>query len=109
VNISIPPNYPNSPPTITFVTKICHPNVKWETGEICLDVLKENWTPVLGVVGALESVGRLLGEPGVDSPLGVEVASLLRDGDTIGARGLVGFWCGEERFDGLLGELGEKR
>jgi peroxin-4 len=60
-------------------------------------------------VGALESVGRLLGEPGVDSPLGVEVASLLRDGDTIGARGLVGYWCGEERFDGLLEELGEKR
>jgi len=82
--------------------------VKWETGEICLDVLKENWTPVLGVVGALEAVGRLLGEPGVDSPLGVEVASLLRQGDLIGARGLVGFWCGEERFDGSLEEMGEK-
>ncbi|KAE9381462.1 UBC-like protein [Stipitochalara longipes BDJ] len=108
LNITIPPNYPNSPPTITFVTKICHPNVKWETGEICLDVLKENWTPVLGIVGALEAVGRLLGEPGVDSPLGVEVASLLRQGDTIGARGLVGFWCGEERFDGALEEGVEK-
>jgi peroxin-4 len=78
--------------------------VKWETGEICLDVLKENWTPVLGVVGALESVVRLLAEPGVDSPLGVEIAALLRGGDTVGARGLVGFWCGEERFEDVLRE-----
>lgn len=67
-------------------------------------MLKENWTPVLGVVGALESVVRLLGEPGVDSPLGVEVAALVRQGDGIGARGLVGYWCGEERFEGELEE-----
>ncbi|CZR51272.1 related to ubiquitin-conjugating enzyme E2 4 [Phialocephala subalpina] len=104
LSIQVPPQYPNQPPTITFVTKICHANVKWETGEICLDVLKENWTPVLGVVGALESVVRLLGEPGVDSPLNVEMGALLRQGDTIGARGLVGYWCGEERFEGHLDE-----
>ena len=67
-----------------------------------MDVLKEKWTPVLGVVGALESVGWLLGEGGVDSPLGVEVAALLREGDEVGARGLVGFWCGEERWEGEL-------
>jgi len=78
--------------------------VKWETGEICLDVLGERWTPVLGVVGALESIGRLLGEPGVDSPLNVDVAALIRGGDWIGARGLVGFWSEEERFDGELEE-----
>lgn len=59
---------------------------------------------MLGVVGALESVGRLLGEPGVDSPLNVEMGALLRQGDSVGARGLVGFWCGEERFDGVLEE-----
>ena len=91
------------------MTKICHPNVKFETGEICLDVLKENWTPVLGVVGALESVGRLLQEPGVDSPLNVEVANLLRGGDRVGAEGLVRFWCGEERFVGVLEDEGEVR
>ena len=59
---------------------------------------------MLGVVGALESVVRLLGEPGTDSPLGVDVAALLRQGDGIGARSLVGFWCAEERFDGSLEE-----
>lgn len=90
------------PPGIRFVTRICHPNVKWDTGEVCLDVLGDNWRPVLGVVGALESVLRLLAEPGLDSPLGVEVAALERQGDKVGARGLVGYWCGEERFDGEL-------
>jgi peroxin-4 len=109
LSISIPPTYPNTPPTVTFVTRICHPNVKFETGEICLDVLKENWTPILGVVGSLEAVGRLLEEPGVDSPLNLEVAALERGGDWVGARGLVGFWCGEERWEGSLDEGGERR
>jgi peroxin-4 len=109
LSIVIPPTYPIAPPTVTFVTRICHPNVKWETGEVCLDVLKENWTPVLGVLGALESVGRLLGEPGVDSPLNVDVANLLRAGDQIGARGLIGYWSGEERFGGWIEEDGDGR
>ena len=61
---------------------------------------------MLGVVGALESIGRLIGEPGVDSPLNVDVAALIRQGDWVGARGLVGFWCGEERFEGSLEEGG---
>lgn len=71
-------------------------------------MLKENWTPVLGVVGALECVVRLLGEPGTDSPLGVEVAALLRGGDSVGARSLIGFWAGEERYQGYLQESGRR-
>lgn len=69
-----------------------------------MDLLGEAWTPVLGVVGALEAVGRMLGEPGVDSPLGVEVAALGREGDKVGVRSLVGWWTGEERFEGELKE-----
>jgi peroxin-4 len=57
---------------------------------------------VLGIVGALEAIGRLLGEPGLDSPLNVSVAALGREGDAVGVRGLVGFYCGEERFEGEL-------
>ena len=62
---------------------------------------------MLGIVGALESVGRLLTDPGVDSPLNIEMGALLRQGDVIGARGLVGFWCGEERFGGSVEGWGE--
>lgn len=61
---------------------------------------------MLGIVGALEAVGRLLGEAGLDSPLNVEVAALGRQGDLVGVRGLVGFYSLEERFDGVLEEGG---
>jgi len=54
------------------------------------------------IVGALESIVRLLGEPGLDSPLNVDCAALIREGDFVGARGLVGFYCGEERWEGVL-------
>ncbi|CAD6445896.1 54bb7bce-826b-408a-8b3d-11073bda4045-CDS [Sclerotinia trifoliorum] len=77
LSISLPSNYPIGAPKIKFVTRICHPNVKWETGEICLDVLGDKWTPVLGVVGALECVGALVAGGGDEtSPLNVEVAKL---------------------------------
>lgn len=75
---------------------------------MCLDLLKENWTPVLDIPNCVEAILRLLAQPGTDSPLGVEVAALLREGDVVGARALVGYWCGEERFDGLVEELEEE-
>ena len=33
-------NYPQSPPAVKFLTRVFHPNVHFETGEICLEVLK---------------------------------------------------------------------
>ena len=73
-----------------------------------MDLLGKEWTPVLGIVGALEAVGRLLGEGGVDSPLNVEVAALERQGDRVGTRSLVGWWTGEERFEGELDDIVER-
>ena len=43
--IEVGGDYPQSPPTITFVTKVFHPNVNFDSGEICLDILKREWTP----------------------------------------------------------------
>ncbi|CAM9799327.1 unnamed protein product [Discosporangium mesarthrocarpum] len=37
--------YPLVPPTMKFVTKIFHPNIHFDTGEICLDILKKEWSP----------------------------------------------------------------
>ncbi|KAI6813034.1 hypothetical protein KC340_g16696 [Hortaea werneckii] len=91
LSIAVPPTtYPNSPPTITFTTPICHPNVNFQTGEICLDLLKTAWTPAYGLVSTLEAVQQLLsagGEP--DSPLNLDIAKLLREGDLVGAESLV--------------------
>jgi len=75
VALTLPTNYPMAPPAIRFVTPICHPNVAWQTGDICLDVLKENWTPVLGLVGALESVVRLTSPASIAPSMSISPAS----------------------------------
>lgn len=69
--------YPMYPPVFRFVPKsVVHPNVKWETGEICLDLLKESWTPLYGLLDVVEGIRHLLAEPGLDSPLDLDMAHL---------------------------------
>ena len=49
VNIDFSDNYPFKCPKVQFVTKIYHPNVKTETGEICAQALQNSWVPTLNV------------------------------------------------------------
>lgn len=86
LKISIPANYPIHPPKFTFQTKICHPNVHFKTGEICLDVLKDNWSPVFGLEAACRNVLLLLSKPEPSSPLNCDAGNLMRAGD------MRGFW-----------------
>ncbi|KAJ7504065.1 hypothetical protein B0H11DRAFT_1710480 [Mycena galericulata] len=39
-----------------FITRVYHPNVSSATGAICLDILKDAWTPVLTLKSTLISV-----------------------------------------------------
>ncbi|KAK4464929.1 putative ubiquitin protein [Cladorrhinum samala] len=100
LKIIIPPTYPLAPPTISFATPIVHANVNLQTGEICLDLLKDAWSAAYTVLECVKAVRLLLDNPGVDSPLNVDVAALLRDGDALGARRLVELWVEEERYEG---------
>ncbi|KAH8582510.1 ubiquitin-conjugating enzyme family [Cryptosporidium sp. chipmunk genotype I] len=45
IEIIVSPQYPILPPSVKFMTPIFHPNVNFLTGEICIDVIKDNWTP----------------------------------------------------------------
>ncbi|KAM7193550.1 peroxin-4 [Rhypophila sp. PSN 637] len=101
LSITIPASYPLQPPQIKFITPIVHPNINLQTGEICLDLLKDAWTPAYSVLESVRAVRMLLGYPEINSPLNLDVASLIRDGDHLGAKGLVELWIEEERFDGL--------
>jgi peroxin-4 len=49
-------DYPLSPPTIKFVTRVFHPNVHFRTGDICLDILKKEWSPAWGLQAACRAV-----------------------------------------------------
>lgn len=76
VKINLPSNYPMSPPKIVFITKIFHPNVNYETGEICLDVLKDQWTPVWTLESACFAILDLMTHPNPDSPLNCDAGKL---------------------------------
>ncbi|KAI3328904.1 UBC-like protein [Xylariaceae sp. AK1471] len=97
LGIEIPPTYPLAPPKMTFRTEIVHANVALKTGEICLDLLKDAWTPAYNVLECVRAVRMLLSCPETDSPLNVDVAALIRAGDTLAARRLVEYWCTDER------------
>ena len=59
-----------------FLTKIFHPNVSVK-GEICVNVLKRDWKPDLGIKHVLQVVRCLLIEPFPESALNEEAGKLL--------------------------------
>ena len=77
MNISFPQEYPFKPPKVTFKTKVFHPNID-RKGNICLDILKENWSPVLSISRLLLSISSLLTDPNPDDPLAPDVAYLYK-------------------------------
>ncbi|KAJ1960755.1 E2 ubiquitin-protein ligase peroxin 4 [Dipsacomyces acuminosporus] len=92
LHIDVPEQYPIKPPTLTFVTPVCHPNVHFETGEICLDILKTQWSPAWTLKSTCLAVHVLLANPEPSSPLNCDAANLLRCGDVLGYNSLVSLY-----------------
>ncbi|GKZ29887.1 ubiquitin-conjugating enzyme E2 1 [Aspergillus brasiliensis] len=63
-HLRIPPLYPDLPPVCTCMTKIWHPNIG-PYGEVCLNILQDEWSQALSVRTVLLSISALLGDPGM--------------------------------------------
>uniref|UniRef100_A0A453GDP2 E2 ubiquitin-conjugating enzyme n=1 Tax=Aegilops tauschii subsp. strangulata TaxID=200361 RepID=A0A453GDP2_AEGTS len=80
IDIRLPGGYPFEPPKMQFITKVWHPNISSQNGAICLDILKDQWSPALTLKTALLSLQALLSAPAPDDPQDAVVAQqYLRD------------------------------
>jgi ubiquitin-protein ligase len=77
LKIEIPYDYPFKPPKVEFKSEIFHPNIY--KGEICLDILKDKWSPILTIQKVLLSISSLLTDPNPDSPLDSVSAKLYKN------------------------------
>ena len=121
VSIEVLEQYPLVPPKMTFITKIFHPNVHFDTGEICLDILKKEWSPAWTIQSACRAIVALLAAPAPDryyklcsmlrwtfaviimnnvylivySPLNCDAGNMLRAGDQRAFKAMATLYCVE--------------
>lgn len=85
LDFQIDQNYPLNPPKVKYLTKIFHPNIHFENGDICLEILKTNaWTPAWTLESLSRAIVNLLINPNADSPFNCDCGNVIRAGDKLG-------------------------
>lgn len=109
MDLQFPSEYPFKAPKVRFLTRVYHPNVKSQSGEICADIINEvrekleeeescegigcltnglfavvlqNWAPTLNVLHCLTAIKQILEQPDMDNPLEPEIAKQMHENKT---------------------------
>lgn len=75
-SIQINNNFPIECPKVKCLKRIYHPNIDVE-GNICLNILREDWSPVLNLNAILVGLLFLFLEPNPTDPLNKQAANVL--------------------------------
>jgi ubiquitin-conjugating enzyme E2 M len=76
--VDVPSTYPYDPPKVVCNTMVYHPNIDWD-GKVCLNILRQDWMPVLSLGSVIFGLMTLFLEPNPDDPLNKEAAQLMLD------------------------------
>ena len=75
--IKVPDMYPHDPPKVKCQNKIYHPNIDYD-GNVCLNILRSEWKPVLDINAVIYGLILLFYEPNSEDPLNHTAAESLR-------------------------------
>ena len=74
--MEFPKEYPFKAPKTKFVTKIYHPSIKTDNGDICADIYENGWMPTQTVKKVLDILKSMLIAPNVETPLEPEIGKI---------------------------------
>mmetsp|Transcript_38017 Transcript_38017/g.94291 ORF Transcript_38017/g.94291 Transcript_38017/m.94291 type:complete len:188 (+) Transcript_38017:213-776(+) len=75
---AVPLVYPHEPPKVKCAQKVYHPNLDYD-GNVCLNILREDWKPVLSISSCIYGLQHLFMDPNPDDPLNKDAAKDLTD------------------------------
>lgn len=98
-------NFPHEPPKVKCLQKIYHPNIDLQ-GNVCLNILREDWKPVLNIDSVLVGLQFLFLEPNSVDPLNKAAAVQLQEDrnkfKTLVMTSMRGGFVDKEPFDNVL-------
>ena len=77
LSIFIPEHYPFESPVIKFITPMYHPNIS-SNGDICLNIIRDEWSPVLCIRQVLLGICVLLNNPNPNDPMRNNIAEIYK-------------------------------